>query len=213
MPSYPFPWQKGAGGDKVQTPTSAQSKTEQELETPDGGMSWALGMQGGKQSPGTVMDGRTAPKHLAKAHLTITSRGVNWVGKYPLFVRHTLIPQKQGGASWRLVLFYPNLPCDAAVYAQQGALSPDDTTCSTSYTSQSHNTMVVQTGETSFRGSFMKLVWNKFSSVYRISLTMKMKFHLMATSSLVLQRSSGLLHSYLTDSPKRSQKRVGVSVI
>lgn len=49
------------------------------------------------------------------------------MGKYPLFVRHTLKPQKQGGASWRLVLFYPKLPCDAAVYAQQGALSPDDT--------------------------------------------------------------------------------------
>lgn len=58
----------------------------------------------------------------------------------------------------------------------------------------------------------MKLVWNKFPSVCWVSVIMKMKFLSMATSSLVLQRNSGLLHSYLTDGPKRSQNKMGVSV-
>lgn len=66
-------------------------------------------------------------------------------------MRHIVQLQKQGSASWRLVLFNPNFSCNAAVYAQQGVISHDEITCSTSYTSQSYNIIVVQTAsETSF---------------------------------------------------------------
>lgn len=41
----------------------------------------------GKQSPETAIDGTTASKHLAIAHLTIiNSRGMYWVDKCLLFV-------------------------------------------------------------------------------------------------------------------------------
>ena len=117
-------------------------------------------------------------------------------------VRHTVQLQKEGSASWRLVRFNPNLSYNAAVYAQQGALSHDEIICSTSYASQSYNTVVMQTGrETSFWCTFMEWVWNKFWSVCQISVIIKKKFHLIVTFSLVLQPNSGLLH-YLT--PLRS---------
>lgn len=64
-----------------------------------------------------------------------------------IFMRETVQLQEQGNVSWRLVLFNPSLSYNAAAHAQQGALSHDEITCSTSYASQSCNIMVVQQGE------------------------------------------------------------------
>lgn len=57
------------------------------LGTAEVGTRWPLGRVGEKQSRGTVTDGTTAPKPLAKAHVTIINpRGMNRVDKCLLFV-------------------------------------------------------------------------------------------------------------------------------
>lgn len=203
MLSSPFPLEEGCWGrQNVQAPTTAQEKTEQEQETGNSRCWDQVGSgQGGRKAESWDSGGwhnGTKTSCYSSSYNHELKRNESG-GQMPLIcTRHNVQLQKQGSASWRLVLFNPNLSYNAAVCAQQGALSHDEITCSTSYTSQSYNIMVVQTGrETSFWCTFMKLVWNQFWSVCQISVIIKMKFHLMATFSLVLQPNSGLLH-YLT---------------
>lgn len=102
--------------------------------------------------------------------------------------------------------FNPSLLYNAAVRAQQGVHSHDEITRSTSYASQSWNTVGMQQGERlpsdtpSWNGFEISLkIWNKFwsVSVHQISVIISMYFPLMPTFSPVLHPSPHFIH-YLT---------------
>ena len=140
MLSYPFPLEKGCWGrQNVQAPTAAQEKTEQELET---GISrcWDnVGSgQGGRKAESWDSDGwhnGTKTSCQSSSYNYQLKRNESGGQMSLICMRHTVQLQKQVSASWNLVLFNPNLSYNAAVYAQQGALSHDEIICSTSYAS------------------------------------------------------------------------------